>query len=277
MMPYALKDCPPAVERQIEAFVLRCQEILNDDLRGVYLHGSLALGCFNPARSDIDLLVITHQPLSVDTKRLLAEEILRRSNAPRPLEISCLHSHQLRPWRYPTPYDFHFSEDWRARIQDDLQSEGWRRWNDEEKFDGDLVAHFTVTRQRGIRLWGEPIASVIPVVPAEDYRDSLLSDLAWARDRATKLPVYGILNHCRVYAYMAEGHIYSKQEGAHWALERLPAEFHALIASALDAYQGNDDPAFDEGELLTFMSFVADRIARLQEQTVLTRSRLTGS
>jgi hypothetical protein len=180
MTPYALKNCPPAVDRQIEAFVLRSQEILDDDLRGVYLHGSLALGCFNPATSDIDL---------VDTKRRLAEEILRRSNAPRPLEISFLHSRQLRPWHYPTPYDLHFSEDWRARIQDDVQSGGWRRWNDEEKFDGDLVAHFTMTRQRGIRLWGEPIASVIPVVPAEDYRDSLVSDLARARDRAVEIPI----------------------------------------------------------------------------------------
>lgn len=63
--------------------------------------------------------------------------------------------------------------------------------------------------------------------------DSLLSDLVWAHDRAIRLPVYRILNHCRVYAYIAEGHIYSKREGAHWALERLPAEFYALIAGAL--------------------------------------------
>jgi hypothetical protein len=77
-----------------------------------------------------------------------------------------------------------------------------------------------------------------------------------------ELPVYGILNHCRVYAYIAEGHIYSKQEGTHWALERLPAEFHPLISRALDAYQGDDDPVFDEATVLAFMSFVADRIPR---------------
>jgi hypothetical protein len=85
-----------------------------------------------------------------------------------------------------------------------------------------------------------------------------LSHLAWARDRAVELPVYGILNHCRVY-----GHIYSTREGAHWALERLPAEFHTLISCALDAYQGDDDPAFDEATVLAFMSFVADRIDQL--------------
>jgi hypothetical protein len=84
-----------------------------------------------------------------------------------------------------------------------------------------------------------------------------LSDLAWARDRAVELPVYGILNHCRVY-----GHIYSTREGAHWALERLPAKFHALISGARDAYQGDDDPVFDAVEVMAFMSFVADRIAR---------------
>jgi hypothetical protein len=31
------------------------QDILKENLVGMYLHGSLAMDCFNPARSDIDL------------------------------------------------------------------------------------------------------------------------------------------------------------------------------------------------------------------------------
>jgi len=41
----------------LESFVERNKEILEDSLVGIYLHGSAAMGCFNPAKSDIDLLV----------------------------------------------------------------------------------------------------------------------------------------------------------------------------------------------------------------------------
>jgi predicted nucleotidyltransferase len=277
LTPPELPNCPPLVAGQITVFALRVRRILGGNLRGVYLHGSLALGCFNPAGSDIDLLVVTQRPMPVATKRLLAEAVLRTSNAPRPLEISVVHTRQSHPWRHPTPYDFHFSEAWRARLRHELQDGGWRRWNDEERFDGDLAAHFTMTRQRGVWLWGEPIARVIPAVPVADFEDSIVSDLDWARARAAQSPVYGILNHCRVYAYVAEGHIYSKWEGADWAIERVPAEFRALVSSALDAYQGSGAAAFDRANVLAFMNWVSDTITRLREWTLPVRSRSTGS
>ena len=40
-------------------FVARFQNILKENLVGVYLHGSAVMGCFNPAKSDIDLIVVT--------------------------------------------------------------------------------------------------------------------------------------------------------------------------------------------------------------------------
>ena len=33
-------------------------DVLADDLVGVYLHGSLAFGCFNPELSDLDVLAV---------------------------------------------------------------------------------------------------------------------------------------------------------------------------------------------------------------------------
>ena len=36
-------------------------ELLGSHLHGVYLHGSLALGCFSP-RGDIDVLVVVNEP-----------------------------------------------------------------------------------------------------------------------------------------------------------------------------------------------------------------------
>ena len=57
---------------------------------GVYLHGSLAMGCFNPDRSDIDLLVVTHKALSPQQRRAVAELMVARSGAPWPVELTVL-------------------------------------------------------------------------------------------------------------------------------------------------------------------------------------------
>ena len=50
-------------------------EILKDNLVGIYLHGSLAMGCFTK-KSDIDLLVLVNNPLELRIKRLLIEKLL---------------------------------------------------------------------------------------------------------------------------------------------------------------------------------------------------------
>ena len=34
------------------------RKIFGENLTGVYLHGSLAMGCFNPDKSDIDLIIV---------------------------------------------------------------------------------------------------------------------------------------------------------------------------------------------------------------------------
>ena len=52
----------------IEKFVKQSQEILGNNLAGIYLHGSAVMGCFNEKKSDIDLLVVTHNDLSTEDK-----------------------------------------------------------------------------------------------------------------------------------------------------------------------------------------------------------------
>jgi predicted nucleotidyltransferase len=61
-------DCPEPVRELINNIVEKYREILGDNLAGFYLHGSLAMGCFNPLRSDIDFLVVIKEPLTADCK-----------------------------------------------------------------------------------------------------------------------------------------------------------------------------------------------------------------
>ena len=45
----------------LDALVAESRLCLGDTLVGVYLHGSAAMGCYHPAHSDLDLLVVVHQ------------------------------------------------------------------------------------------------------------------------------------------------------------------------------------------------------------------------
>lgn len=258
-------DAPSVTRKQLTQVVSGIQKVLDDNLIGIYLHGSLAMGCFNPERSDIDLLVVTERDLAIEEKRPLIELLLQFSGAPHPIEISFLHREDLDPWEYPTLFDLHFSEEWRDRYTRELASGTWQQWNEPPRpRDPDLAAHVTIVRHRGICLVGLPINEVFPTVPREHYLDSILADLKWGLQRLADNPMYGILNACRVYWYVRDSQICSKAEAGQWALglpsELLPDEHKASVAQALALYRGErHEASFDQASLARF----ADRVRRL--------------
>jgi hypothetical protein len=107
------------------------------------------------------------------------------------------------------------------------------------KVDPDLAAHITVLHHAGVVLHGAPIAAVFPRVPQQDYMAALWHDVQAIEANPDNNPVYGILNYARVYAYMAEGLILSKDDGAVWAIEyiKLP-KLCETIQHALDLRHG---------------------------------------
>ena len=228
---------------RLDDLVRDLQRILGDGLVGVYLHGSLALGCFNPALSDVDLLVVTKAPLSPGQRDVLAPLLARAGR----IEISFLASSSLRPWRHPAPYDLHF---------------GWgagRMLGPGE--DPDLAAHVTVLRHAGVALVGPPIPDVFPEVPWEDYEDSLRRDLADSSSLEQGNHLYAILSPARIWATLNDHAVHSKESGGVWALERAPEEFRPMIAQALRIYRGEDsEPAFDPEAVRRFADFVATQI-----------------
>ena len=228
-------DAPVVVRAQVHELVAGLRAALGAGLVGVYLHGSLAMGSFTLERSDIDVLAVTAEPLTAGERRALAALLLRVSRAPRPIEISVLSRGDLHPWRYPPPYQLHYSEDWRERYAAALAVDDPAAWElpSPPPTDPDLATHITVTRARGRVLAGAPIAEVLPPVPLVDYRAAIVADFAWAYARREADPVYFVLNTCRVLAAVEDGEVRSKVEGAAWALAALPTAFHRLIGAAL--------------------------------------------
>lgn len=219
----------------LRAIARAYHEGLGENLTGVYVHGSMAFGCYRPEESDLDFLVVVeHEPTDEQKLRLL--EILLALNAYAPakgFEMSVVLAKDCAAPVHPIPFCLHYSNAHREAVQRDAAAYiGWMKG-----VDPDLAAHFTVTRAVGKAVWGKPIEEVFGAVPREAYLHSILADVAEAETDVADNPVYVILNLCRVLAALREGAVLSKAQGGAWGLEKLPEAHHAAIRAALDAYQ----------------------------------------
>lgn len=269
MSQYGWNNCPLGVKAQINLLVAGFQSRLPENLIGIYLHGSLAMGCFNPSCSDIDLLAITRHKMAVEVKRSLAEFLLDNSLNPSRIEISFLRHSDMYPWRRPTPFDFHYSEDWRSDFERDLSSGNWKEWNIVQRYDDDLAAHITVVNHRGICLHGPFLSDIFPPVPKQDFIVSILGDVQSAKfglSAILQYPVYVVLNACRTFAYLQTGRIMSKEEGGIWALQVLPLRFHNTVAGALEEYRnGNGASDFAKEQLADFATHMQSEVDRIMQ------------
>jgi predicted nucleotidyltransferase len=239
MNPFEM-NAPESIQHLLVEFVQTFRQILGEKLVGVYLHGSLAMGCFNPLSSDVDLLVVVSHPLQDETKHEIGRALLNLSamNPGNGIEMSVLTLQCLQNFQHPAPYELHFSDGNKADY-----AEGRVHFT-HEMFDPDLAAHMVITRARGICLYGKRIDRLFPAIPAEYYLDSIISDTNWSYANIMRgpesgegwVPAYGVLNFCRVLAFTEQGLITSKLEGGRWAVDHLPQVYAPVIQAALQEY-----------------------------------------
>lgn len=236
----------PTCDEDIAAFVQATVELLatelGDNLVGVYLHGSLAMGSYFRPKSDLDLLIVSDGPLPAESRRRLAR-VLARHMRRRPtvgnLELSVITAETARAPRAPVPYELHVSGMWEEPIladQVDFAVNGT---------DPDLPAHLTHVRQRGVCLFGPPIEKAFGDIAWDAFLVAVNEDAAWvlADRNLLQSPFYGVLNVCRVLQLREQNHhqVHSKDEAASWALDNLPAAHHDLVRLAWAAYRSADE------------------------------------
>jgi len=210
------------------------REVLGGNLIGVYVHGSIAFGCFSWDRSDIDFIVVVKAPVSMPLKARLLQVLvdLEGQTPVKGFEMSVVLEKYCKDFVYPTPYELHFSND----LLDEYLVDPQVLCDDMHKTDYDLAAHFTVINRFGIVAWGLPVQEVFGDVPDADYLDSIRRDVESAAEDVACNPVYVILNLCRVYAYMRDGLVVSKEQGGLWGLDNLPRQYRRVIVAVLDEY-----------------------------------------
>jgi len=243
-----------------------------DGVVGVYLHGSLAFGCFRAEVSDVDVLVVLSAAPSHTQKRLYVERLLElNEHAPKKgIELSVVLREHTTFFTHPAPYELHFSSAHTDAYRADLDGHI-------EKLHGtdrDLAAHFTVTKAVGRVLYGQPIEDVFGNVPTRAYIDSILYDIENAANDIVFDPIYVTLNLCRCAAWCEDGAVLSKSDGGRWAERHVPKEYHPIIYYAIDTYTGGgkqkEKPT--EKELCEFAAYmVGERCRKLYESKSFTK------
>ncbi|TDD57408.1 DUF4111 domain-containing protein [Kribbella antibiotica] len=235
----------------------------------VYVHGSLAMGCFYRAKSDVDLLVVVPEALTPVERERVARGFAGTAAA-RPvlgdLEVSVLTRAQAATHEHPRPYEVHYSAMWTDAIL-----EGRLDYTGSGE-DPDLAAHLTVVRKRGVAVSGPAPDEVFAPVPYADYRAAVAADLddVLTGDALLESPYYGVLNACRVLATQEPDTVLSKEEGALWAREHLPPEHQAIVEQALSCYRNaellsakerdTDGHDWDAAALLSFRDWVLTQV-----------------
>jgi predicted nucleotidyltransferase len=230
---YGWDNCPESLKARVGDIAGVFRNTLAGSLTGIYLHGSLAMGCFNPEISDIDFLVVVDQKLTIPQKQEIIKYLTGSDTGKASPEMSIVTTESLTNIVYPSPFELHYSNSFRAAY-----ASGGFNW-EEQRFDTDLAAHYMSVRERSVCLYGKPAKETIPEIPPEMFIASLVQDLHWLRQEISRIPFRQVvLNPCRAMAYASENRFMSKMEGGQWAITHLPPKYSILIESALNDYAG---------------------------------------
>lgn len=242
----------------LDKLVKESNSIFENTLVGVYLHGSMAMGCFNQRKSDLDILIVVENEITnLKKKRFMDIIIELNDKAPsKGIEMSIVRSEHCKDFIYPTPFDLHFSN----------MHLNWYRTNPDdyiEKMKGadhDLAAHFMITKNRGVTLYGKPISEVFGNVPSEAYLDSIKKDIMDAQDDIIHNPIYIVLNLCRVLAYVLDSLVLSKKEGGEWGIKNIDKKYTGLIEDALKCYVSDSEMNIDPIIAVEYCEYMKIRI-----------------
>ncbi|MGC4943970.1 aminoglycoside adenylyltransferase domain-containing protein [Kribbella sp. DT2] len=246
-------DCDADLRRYVEEALAAT----GLETTGVYVHGSLAMGCFYRAKSDVDLLVVVPATLTTAEREYAARQLAERSKT-RPmlgdLELSVLTERQAAAGT--REYEVHYSAYWSENILAGQYAGPGT--------DADLAAHVSVVRRRGVVVSGQPAAEVFAEVPYAEYLEAIETDLEDVDLVAD--PYYGVLNACRVLMVRESPQVVSKEEGGEWGIRSLPEEHRPVIEQALRCYRsarqvrpedrGTDGHGWDLKALESFKAYV---------------------
>ena len=261
---YNYKTCSPDIQKQLDNTVNGLSSLLKTNLLGIYLNGSMVFNSFDEERSDIDMIGIINNFLSVEEKIELGSLLLSLHRKPCPLEIILIAKEHLIPWQYPPVSHFYFSDYFVEQYKQFLLGENLtHRLLTINANTLNITSALKLTKEKGVCLYGMAVNDLFPDIPDVDFWDAISSnalDYDPASDNDAHRP-FAILSLCRILSYRKTGELLSKQEAAAWAVNTLPAIFKPIILNALyEKYKIGEKVFYPNDDALLFKKYILERI-----------------
>ena len=238
------------VNEAIYALRSGAREVLGEYYTGMYLYGSLALGGFDPGRSDIDPLIVTSEELPDNV--IFELEVMYKRLYTSGLEWAkkmtglCIPLEDLRIYRETGPKNQMFN---REEFLVDRPDNDW-------------IFHRHVLYKCGIVIDGPPLRDIIEPIPPEQLKEvafMFLRDwvlLTYEDDifQGEGHQAYFVLTVCRCLYTLKNGDVTTKRKSAEWTLEHVDGKWSDLIRQAMDWRYG--DPAGDIPQTQKFMRYI---------------------
>ena len=221
-------NLPHQVTEILDALLLDVKQSLKDNLTGFYLRGSLAFGDFIPQTSDIDVLVVTEDPVDEAAFDVLAAMHAQMAQCSNPfanrMEAAYIDRTALRRFqsglRHPTL----------GQGETLAWSEHHTNW---------ILERWTV-REHGVTLFGPAPKTLIDSVSADELcravHDRLPDWVDWAQnpdDPDWRLPrshkAYVVETMSRALYTLERKELSSKSQAVTWALDTLPDPWRATV------------------------------------------------
>lgn len=230
-------NIPDAIRRQVDAASALIRQIFEGNLVAIHLYGSAVEGGLKP-QSDIDLLVTIRQPLDMQQRKKLMQDLLAISAPPgvcvryRALEVTVVLFSQIVPWRFPPAREMQFGE-W---LREDICAGVY----EPAQVDPDLSILLTQARRASVPLFGEPAERLFNVIPFSDIVQTFRHILdMWQKPADLEGDERNIiLALARIWYSVVTGNIVAKDEAASWLIPQLPTEHAATLQAARAEYLG---------------------------------------
>lgn len=237
--------CSDALQDRIAGYAAELAEVLGGNLRGVYLYGSLARGCYHPFASDLDIIVITREVCA----EAQHPAILRiHQDVGGPVDAVFLTEDQACADLFPTPVEFlvKLSGHKIVRVPEGRS---------------DFLLQRQDAYEAGIALVGPDPSEIIRPVPWPLLTECLDFLFPYIITNF-KNPV---LMLCRI-AYAHTHHsLCCKRRAGEWALETFEERWKPVISAALAQYsEGSAGAPVTSAVLQDFEDYCAGYVGSLQ-------------
>jgi predicted nucleotidyltransferase len=240
---------PSALEAIVGPLIDDLRSTLGPELVGVYLYGSAVTGGFDPALSDLDLLVVIDSDARLlDLSRIEAvhDRLARRhADWAHRLDIAYVGSATLSTFRSGGTVASISHED-ALQLYDD--ADGWlQTWYLVQYADAPIL--------------GPPVAEVIPPIERREFVNAVARDAERIvrrveTDQRSGVVAYTLLTLCRVLRALDDDAITSKEDAASWLADRMPQATWILDEALAVRASGGRRP-FDTAARTAVLALIA--------------------